>query len=66
MDCSHRGGDGLQPQVEEFKYLSVLFTSEGKMEHEMDRQFGECCGEEGAEPEVKALVHLYSNRHLWS
>ncbi|KAI3358490.1 hypothetical protein L3Q82_014908 [Scortum barcoo] len=28
------------PQVEEFKYLGVLFTSEGKMEREIDRRIG--------------------------
>ncbi|KAI3375579.1 hypothetical protein L3Q82_003713 [Scortum barcoo] len=33
------GGEVL-PQVEEFKYLGVLFTSEGKMEREIDRQIG--------------------------
>ncbi|KAI3351087.1 hypothetical protein L3Q82_005653 [Scortum barcoo] len=26
------------PQVEEFKYLGVLFTSEGKMERDIDRR----------------------------
>ncbi|KAI3353571.1 hypothetical protein L3Q82_020093, partial [Scortum barcoo] len=33
------GGEVL-PQVEEFKYLGVLFTSEGKMEREIDRRIG--------------------------
>ena len=36
-------GVSLLPQVREFKHLTslvVLFTSEGKMEWEMDRQFG--------------------------
>ncbi|KAI3359764.1 hypothetical protein L3Q82_014135, partial [Scortum barcoo] len=28
------------PQVEEFKYLGVLFTSEGNMEREIDRRIG--------------------------
>ena len=28
------------PQVEEFKYLRVLFTSEGKMERGIDRRIG--------------------------
>ncbi|KAI3375017.1 hypothetical protein L3Q82_021062 [Scortum barcoo] len=27
-------------KVEEFKYLGVLFTSEGKMEREIDRRIG--------------------------
>ncbi|KAK0156386.1 hypothetical protein N1851_000302 [Merluccius polli] len=31
-------GSELLPQVKEFKYLGILFTSEGKMEREMDRQ----------------------------
>ncbi|TWW57405.1 hypothetical protein D4764_07G0001240 [Takifugu flavidus] len=30
----------ILPQVEEFKYLGVLFTSEGGMEQEIDRQIG--------------------------
>ncbi|KAK3529276.1 hypothetical protein QTP70_024824 [Hemibagrus guttatus] len=33
------GGEAL-PQVEEFKYLKVLFTSEGRMDREIDRQIG--------------------------
>ncbi|XDV44325.1 hypothetical protein PO909_012625 [Leuciscus waleckii] len=33
------GGEFL-PQVEEFKYLGVLFTSEGRMEREIDRRIG--------------------------
>ncbi|TWW57329.1 hypothetical protein D4764_07G0000480 [Takifugu flavidus] len=28
------------PQVEEFKYLGILFTSEGSMERGIDRRFG--------------------------
>ncbi|KAI3355256.1 hypothetical protein L3Q82_017883, partial [Scortum barcoo] len=31
--CPLRVGGEVLPQVEEFKYLGVLFTSEGKMEH---------------------------------
>ncbi|TWW65163.1 hypothetical protein D4764_21G0000630 [Takifugu flavidus] len=30
----------ILPQVEEFKYLGVLFTSEGRMQQEIDRQIG--------------------------
>ncbi|KAK3546555.1 hypothetical protein QTP70_027318, partial [Hemibagrus guttatus] len=33
------GGEVL-PQVEEFKYLGVLFTSEGRMDREIDRRIG--------------------------
>ncbi|KAK3524832.1 hypothetical protein QTP86_007573 [Hemibagrus guttatus] len=35
----HVGGEVL-PQVEEFKYLGVLFTSEGRMDREIDRRIG--------------------------
>ena len=38
VECSLRVGSELLPQVKEFQYLGVLFTSEGKMEHEMDRR----------------------------
>ncbi|KAI3358045.1 hypothetical protein L3Q82_003063 [Scortum barcoo] len=35
------GGEVLPAkQVEEFKYLGVLFTSEGKIEREIDRRIG--------------------------
>ena len=30
----------MLPQVQEFKYLGVLFMSKGKMEHEVDRWIG--------------------------
>ncbi|TWW68211.1 hypothetical protein D4764_19G0000090 [Takifugu flavidus] len=30
----------ILPLVEEFKYLGVLFTSEGRMEQEIDRRIG--------------------------
>ncbi|KAK3541803.1 hypothetical protein QTP86_005516 [Hemibagrus guttatus] len=35
-----QGGDMLNNQVEEFKYLGVLFTSEGRMDREIDRRIG--------------------------
>ena len=74
VECSLQGGSDLLPQVKEFKYLGVLFTSEGKMEREMDRRIGVASasnagavsvrwGEEGAEPEGEVLdlpVHLCS------
>ncbi|KAI3351388.1 hypothetical protein L3Q82_020196 [Scortum barcoo] len=60
--CPLQVGGEVLPQVEEFKYLGVLFTSEGKMEREIDRRIGaasmQLCGrctgpsssgEEGAE-----------------
>lgn len=37
VDCSLRIRKKVMPQVKQFKYLRVLFTSEGKMEHEIAR-----------------------------
>ena len=37
LSCHLRVGEVIPPQVEEFKYLGVLFTSEGKREWEIDR-----------------------------
>ncbi|KAI3375173.1 hypothetical protein L3Q82_021083 [Scortum barcoo] len=78
--CPLQVGGEVLPQVEEFKYLGVLFTSEGKMEREIDR--ADWCsvrsyavgvpdrrGEEGAESKGEALdlpVNLRSHPHLWS
>ncbi|KAI3362823.1 hypothetical protein L3Q82_001869 [Scortum barcoo] len=65
--CPLRVGGEVLPQVEEFKYLGVLFTSEGKMEREIDRRIGAASavmhavgvpdrrGEEGAESKVAKL-----------
>ncbi|KAK3510452.1 hypothetical protein QTP70_006835 [Hemibagrus guttatus] len=38
--CTLQVGGEVLPQVEEFKYLGVLFTSEGRMDHEVDRWIG--------------------------
>ncbi|KAK3569628.1 hypothetical protein QTP86_002584 [Hemibagrus guttatus] len=38
--CTLQVGGELLPQVEEFKYLRVLFTSEGRMDREIDRWIG--------------------------
>ncbi|XP_062296309.1 uncharacterized protein LOC134000829 [Scomber scombrus] len=40
VECTLRVGDEILPQVEEFKYLGILFTSEGRMEREIDRRIG--------------------------
>ena len=40
VECFLWVGSELLPQAKEFKYLGVLFTSEGKMEREMDRRIG--------------------------
>ncbi|KAK3553016.1 hypothetical protein QTP86_031158, partial [Hemibagrus guttatus] len=36
--CTLQVGGELLPQVEEFKYLGVLFTSEGRMDRDIDRR----------------------------
>ncbi|KAK3508316.1 hypothetical protein QTP70_021492 [Hemibagrus guttatus] len=38
--CTLQVGGEVLPQVEEFKYLGVLFTSEGRMDREIDRRIG--------------------------
>ncbi|TWW55930.1 hypothetical protein D4764_09G0009800 [Takifugu flavidus] len=40
VECLLRVGEEVLPQVEEFKYLGILFTSEGRMEREIDRWIG--------------------------
>ncbi|KAF7641683.1 hypothetical protein LDENG_00274850, partial [Lucifuga dentata] len=40
VDCSLQVRGESLPQTEEFKYLGVLFTSEGRMEREIDRWIG--------------------------
>ncbi|XP_061537112.1 uncharacterized protein LOC133404806 [Phycodurus eques] len=38
--CPLRVGDEILPRVEEFKYLGVSFTSEGRTEREIDKRIG--------------------------
>ncbi|KAI3373320.1 hypothetical protein L3Q82_006620 [Scortum barcoo] len=71
--CPLRVGGEVLPQVEEFKCLGVLFTSEGKMEREIDSKrigaasavmrlcTGPSCSEEGAESKGEALDALPVN-----
>ncbi|TWW61080.1 hypothetical protein D4764_05G0011700 [Takifugu flavidus] len=40
VECLLRVKEEILPQVEEFKYLGVLFRSEGRMEQEIDRRRG--------------------------
>ena len=40
VDCTVRVGNEALPQVKEFKYLGVLFTSEGRAEKEISRRIG--------------------------
>ena len=42
VDCPLQVGGEFLPQVEEFRYLGVLFTSEGRMEREIDRRIDPC------------------------
>lgn len=52
-ECPLWVADEILPQVGEFKYLWVLFTSEDRMEREIDslvRAVSVCHGEEGAGP----------------
>ncbi|KAK3539491.1 hypothetical protein QTP70_009045 [Hemibagrus guttatus] len=72
--CTLQVGGEFLSQVEEFKYLGVMFMSEGMMDLEIDRRIDAaavilsisvCCGEEVAEPEGKAL-DLPVNQHSYS
>ncbi|KAK3556570.1 hypothetical protein QTP70_010765 [Hemibagrus guttatus] len=40
VPCTLQVGGEVLPQVEEFKYLGVLFTSGGRMDREIDRRIG--------------------------
>ncbi|TWW77626.1 Ventricular zone-expressed PH domain-containing protein [Takifugu flavidus] len=40
VECLLRVGEEVLPQVEEFKYLGILFMSEGRMEREINRRIG--------------------------
>ncbi|TWW56340.1 Plexin-A1 Semaphorin receptor NOV [Takifugu flavidus] len=40
VECLLRVKEEILPQVEELKYLGVLFTNEGRMEQEIDRRIG--------------------------
>ena len=80
MECLPRVRKEILPLVEEFKYLGVLFTTEGKMERG-DRQADLCGGrsnvgsaavrrgEQDTEPkgtDFNLPVDLHSYPHLWS
>ncbi|TWW76601.1 hypothetical protein D4764_13G0012630 [Takifugu flavidus] len=64
VECLLRVKEEILPQVEEFKYFGVLFTSEGRMEQEIDRRIGVASavmrtvrsGEERAEPKAKLSI----------
>lgn len=74
MDCPLQFGEDLLPQLEGFKYLWILFTSERKMEWEINRWMGVtsrgtttvCCEEERPEPEGKTLnLSISLHSELW-
>ncbi|KAI3351636.1 hypothetical protein L3Q82_020472 [Scortum barcoo] len=78
--CPLQVGGEVLPQVEEFKYLGVLFTSEGKIEREIDRRIGAASAVMRSvyrtvvvkkELSRKAKLSIYrsiyaSHPHLWS
>ena len=74
MACSLQVGGELLPQVEEFKYLGVLFMSEGRMEHKIDRRIRTAAAVMQAlywsvvvkKALNQKLVSLRSYPHLWS
>ena len=79
MACSLRVGGELLPQVEEFKYLGVLFMSEGRMERETDRWISAAATvmrslywsvvvkrELSIRQAFDLQVNLHSYPHLWS
>ncbi|TWW74533.1 hypothetical protein D4764_14G0005360 [Takifugu flavidus] len=66
VECLLQVKEEILPQVEDFKYLGVLFKSEGLMEQEINRRIGAAfdgnvdsapvrSGEERAEPNGEAL-----------
>ena len=65
---------GTLPQAEKFKYLMILFISDGtSIDGRIDWGLVKshmgvvliCCGKEGVTA-FDLLVHLCSNTHLWS
>jgi len=40
VECSLQVADESLPQAEEFKYLGILFTSDGRLDREMDGPIG--------------------------
>ncbi|KAK3531015.1 hypothetical protein QTP70_007862 [Hemibagrus guttatus] len=77
--CTLPVGGEVLPQVEKFKYLGVLFTSEGRMDHEIDRRIGAAAAvmrstywsvvvkkELSRKAKLDLPVNLHSYSHLWS
>ncbi|KAK3525208.1 hypothetical protein QTP86_023239 [Hemibagrus guttatus] len=79
LACTLQVGGEVLPQVEEFKYLGVLFTSEGRMDREIDRQIGAAAvvmrsmyrsvvvnKELSQKRSSRFTFNLHSYSHLWS
>ncbi|TWW73694.1 hypothetical protein D4764_15G0010900 [Takifugu flavidus] len=69
VECFLRVKEEILPQVEEFKYLRVLFMSQGRMEQEVDRRIGAASAVMRTlhrSVVVKRSVDLRSYPHLWS
>ncbi|TWW66924.1 hypothetical protein D4764_20G0009560 [Takifugu flavidus] len=58
VECLLQVKEEILPQVEEFKYLGVLFLSEGRMEQEIDRRIG------AASAVMRTLHHIVVKREL--
>ncbi len=73
MDCLDWVGHELLSHVKEFKHLGILFTSEGRLEHQqVDQQLErcggssnvvvpDCRGEERDKPDDEALDLTYGH-----
>ncbi|TWW64971.1 hypothetical protein D4764_22G0006180 [Takifugu flavidus] len=61
VKCLLRVGEEVLPQVEEFKYLEILFTSEGRMEREIDRRIGAASAKELSR---KAKLSIYRSIYV--
>ena len=73
VECPLRVGNEILPRVEEFQYLGVLFTSEGRMEREIDRRIGAASAVMRAlhrpvvvKKELSQKANVRSYPHLWS
>ena len=73
MACTLWVGGEFLPQVEEFSYLEVLFTSERRMERKIDRQIGAAAAEMWSlywsvvvkrEPSRKAKLSIYRSIYI--
>ncbi|KAK3528654.1 hypothetical protein QTP70_007199 [Hemibagrus guttatus] len=75
--CTFQVGEEFLPQVEEFKYLEVLFTSEGRMDPEIDRRISASTAvmqtmyrsivvKKELSRKAKLSIYQSTYSHLWS